>query len=173
MAYPNYQYPGYQPVPYYTGPVPDQLSQLRQNQQLQNVQQFQPQMMQSQPMQTPTTANPMAGSAQNGMIWVSGRQEVDGFIVAPNCAVPLWDANAPVIYLRKADSTGKPSTVIYDLVERTEATAKQETPQTQQVDLSRYMTIEDAEEMIDRRVNEVLSERFRKPSKSAGKKEDE
>lgn len=33
MAYPTYQYPGYQPTPvYYPSPVPDQLAQLRQNQ---------------------------------------------------------------------------------------------------------------------------------------------
>ena len=32
MAYPTYPYSGYQPTPYYPGPVQDQLAQLRQNQ---------------------------------------------------------------------------------------------------------------------------------------------
>ena len=42
MAYNPYPYGGYQPTPgYYPGPVPDQLAQLRQNQQIP----AQPQMM--------------------------------------------------------------------------------------------------------------------------------
>jgi len=45
MAYQPYPYSGYQPNPYYPGPVPDQLAQLRQNQQIP----AQPQMM---PVQT-------------------------------------------------------------------------------------------------------------------------
>ena len=38
--------------------------------------------------------------------------------IAPNNAVTLWDSNAPVIYLKQADASGKPSMKIYDLVER-------------------------------------------------------
>lgn len=156
MAYPTYQYPGYQPAPYYPQPVPDQLAQLRQNQMQQPMMQG-PQMgQQGQP------ANPMAGSAQNGMIWVSGRQEADGYLIAPNSAVALWDANNPVVYLRKADSTGKPSTVVYDLVERTDAPPAQATPQ---IDLSRYVTIDQLED--------ILAERLKKPVKATKPKEDE
>lgn len=158
-----YQYPSYAPAPYYPQPVPDQLAQLRQNQMQQPVMQG-PQMGQQgqlmQPQQLP--ANPMAGSAQNGMIWVSGRQEADGYLIAPNSAVALWDANNPVVYLRKADSTGKPSTVVYDLVERTDAPPAQTAPQ---IDLSRYVTIDQLED--------ILAERLKKPSKPIKPKEDE
>lgn len=163
MAY----YPPYQGYPpYYGQPVPDQLAQLRQNQfQQQPVQAIQ-QPMQAQPMQPAVPANPMMGNAQNGIIWISGKAEADGYLVAPNSAVALWDANAPVVYLRKADSTGKPSTVVYDLVERTDG------PQPVQTDMSRYITVEAAEEMIERRVNEMLSERLKRPSKAAKTKED-
>lgn len=159
MAFPTYPY-GYQPSPYYPGPVPDQLAQLRQNQMQQPMMQG-PQM--GQPvMQSAQSANPMVGSAQNGMIWVSGRQEADGYPIAPNSAVALWDANNPVVYLRKADSTGKPSTVVYDLVERTDNQAAQAAPQ---IDLSRYVTIDQLEE--------ILTERLKRPSKPAKPKEDE
>jgi len=41
--------------------------------------------------------------------------------VAPNAAVALWDSGAPVIYLKQADASGKPSMKTYDLVERVEA----------------------------------------------------
>lgn len=156
MAYQPY-YPGY--PPYYGQPIPDQLAQLRQNQFQQQPVQAIPQQMQAQPMQP---ANPMMSSAQNGMIWVSGRQEVDGYLVAPNSAVALWDQNNPVVYLRKADSTGKPSTVVYDLVERTDNPPAQPAPQ---IDLSRYVTIDQLEE--------ILAERLKRPSKPSQKKEEE
>lgn len=166
MAYPAYQntyYPAqnYQNA-YYTQPVPDQLAQLRQNQQMQNMPQPQPQMMQTQPMQANIAPVPTGGPQNSGIIWVSGKAEADGYLVAPNSAVALWDANNPVVYLRKADSTGKPSTVVYDLVERTDNPPAQAAPQ---IDLSRYVTIDQLED--------ILAERLKKPSKPAKPKEDE
>ena len=44
-------------------------------------------------------------------------------------AVALWDKSAPSVYLKKSDMTGRPSMVIYDLVERREQPAKQNTEQ--------------------------------------------
>lgn len=163
MAYQPYPYGGYQPTPYYPGPVPDQLAQLRQNQMQQPIMQGPQIGQQGQPMQSQAmTANPMAGSVQNGMIWVNGgKAEADSYLVAPNSAVALWDANNPVVYLRKADSTGKPSTVVYDLVERTGNPPTQPAPQ---IDLSRYVTIDQLED--------ILAERLKKPSKPVKTKED-
>lgn len=162
MAYQPYTYGGYQPAPYYPQPVPDQLAQLRQNQMQQPIMQGPQIGQQGQPMQPQQLpANPMAGSAQNGMIWVSGRQEADGYLIAPNSAVALWDANNPVVYLRKADSTGKPSTVVYDLVERTDNPLTQPAPQ---IDLSRYVTIDQLED--------ILAERLKRASKPTKPKED-
>lgn len=163
MAYQPYPYPGYQPAPYYPQPMPDQLAQLRQNQMQQPIVQGAQMAQQGQPMQPQMpSANPMAGNVQNGMIWVSGRQEADGFLIAPNSAVALWDQNNPVVYLRKADSTGKPSTVVYDLVERTDNAPAQAAPQ---LDLSKYVTREQLED--------ILTERLKRPSKPAKPKEDE
>ena len=138
MAYPNYPYPGYQPVPnYYPGPVPDQLAQLRHSQQMQ------PQVMQPPPMQSNIGPITPSGAPQNsGIIWVN--------------------SNNPVIYLRQADSTGKPSTKVYDLVERTDAPPP---PQSApQVDLSRYVTIDQLED--------ILAERLKRPAKASKTKED-
>ena len=95
MAYNPYPYGGYQPAPnYYPSPVPDQLAQLRQNQML-------PSMQPPQPM----PANPSGAPQNSGIIWVSGKQEADGYLVAPNSALALWDQNNPAIYLRSADGT--------------------------------------------------------------------
>lgn len=95
MGYPYY---GYQPYPSYQPPVPDQLAQLRQ-------QQYQPPMQQA--------------AQQPSIQWVSSERAAYEYLVAPNSAVALWDSSAPVVYLKQADASGKPSMKIYDLVERT------------------------------------------------------
>ena len=101
------------------------------------------------------------GGAPNGIIWVSGKQEADSYFVVANSAVPLWDTNNPVIYLRKADSTGKPSTIVYDLVERTDTPVPQ--PQ-EQVDFTKFVTWD--------KLDEVLAERLKKPARAPKAKED-
>ena len=95
MPYTPY-YPTYQ---YYQPPMADQLMQLRQNQ-------YQPNMQ-----QVPQQAAP-------SIVWVQNEMEAANYLVAPNSAVTLWDSNAPVVYLKQADASGKPSMKIYDLVER-------------------------------------------------------
>ena len=155
MAYQPYQYPGYQPTSYYPGPVPDQLAQLRQQQMQQSMMQQPVQPMQTNPIQQPAPQN-------GGINWVGSKTEADNWPIAPGCAVALWDSNNPVIYLRQADSTGKPSTKVYDLVERTDNPAPQQS--TPQIDMSRYVTIDQLEE--------ILSERLKKPVRQTKPKED-
>ena len=65
---------------------------------------------------TPTT--------QNSIIWVSGEREALAYPVAPNNAVTLWSQTEPVVYLKQADASGKPSMKIYDLVERQESVSE-------------------------------------------------
>lgn len=151
MAYPTYPYPSYQP--YYPQAVPDQLAQLRQ-------QQMQPQMMQPPAQQVQPTV-PMAAQQNGGINWVNSKQEADNWPIAPGCAVALWDSNNPVIYLRQADSTGKPSTKVYDLVERTDNPPTQPAPQ---VDWDKVVTWD--------KLDEYLSERLKKPSRPTKQKED-
>ena len=98
MAYTPY-YSGYQPM-YYQPPMADQLTQLRQ-------QQYQPPM----PQQAPQQVSP-------SIVWVQSEMEAANYLVAPNSAVTLWDSNAPVVYLKQADASGKPTMKTYDLVER-------------------------------------------------------
>lgn len=79
----------------------------------------QPQQM-IQPAQAPQIQQP---SAQPSINWVSGDREAAAYPVAPNNAVALWSQSEPVVYLKQADATGKPSMKIYDLVERTQSAA--------------------------------------------------
>jgi len=100
--YPYYQpYPTYPQIPQAVPPtVPQQIS------------------LPQQPFQ----------SAQAGMIWVSGEREAQMYPVAPNNAVTLWSQTEPVVYLKQADATGKPTLKVYDLVERAQATDGQDKP---------------------------------------------
>ena len=107
MPYPYY--PQYQPG-YYPAPVPDQLAQLRQNQ--------------FQPMQQPQQFQPQQNPPTPSIVWVQSEQEALNYLVAPNSAVTLWDSNSPVVYLKQADASGKPSMKVYDLVERNSRTAQ-------------------------------------------------
>ncbi len=142
--------PGEQQRGGYAPAIPDRLAQLRQ-------QQMQQPMI--QPMQ-PTVQPSVQQSG--GINWVGSKLEADNWPIAPGCAVALWDSNNPVIYLRQADSTGKPSTKVYDLVERADNPAPQQA--APQIDLSRYVTVDQLEE--------ILSERLKKPVRQTKPKED-
>lgn len=56
---------------------------------------------------------------QSGIIWVSNDSEADAYPIAPNNAVVLWNRSSPVVYIKQADASGRPSLKSYDLVERT------------------------------------------------------
>lgn len=105
---PYYQNPYQSP---YQTPVPDQLAQFRQP-----YQPFQQPAQQVMPQIQPQQQQQMAGQS---IIWVQNDQEAYNYLVAPNSAVALWDSNNPVVYLKQADASGKPTMKIYDLVERT------------------------------------------------------
>ena len=126
----NYPYYGYQPYQPYQPPMADQLMQLRQNQ-------YQPNMQQV-PQQT-----------QSSMIWVSSEQDAFNYLIAPNSAVTLWDSNSPVVYLKQADASGKPSMKIYDLVERSQRPVQPpQAPAVEYAPLSRL-------EALEARINEL------------------
>lgn len=128
---PNYPYYAYQPYQPYQPPMADQLMQLRQNQ-------YQPNMQQAQ-------------QASPSIVWVQNEMEAANYLVAPNSAVTLWDSNAPVVYLKQADASGKPSMKIYDLVERTQRPAQApQAPAVEYAPLSRL-------EALEARLNELTA----------------
>lgn len=129
---PNYPYYGYQPYQPYQPPMADQLMQLRQNQ-------YQPNMQQVPQQQSPS------------IVWVQNEMEAANYLVAPNSAVTLWDSNAPVVYLKQADASGKPSMKIYDLVERTQRPAQ--TPQAPTVEYAPLSRLE----ALEARLNELAA----------------
>ena len=139
---PNYPYYGYQPYQPYQPPMADQLMQLRQNQ-------YQPNIQQVPQQQSPS------------IVWVQNEMEAANYLVAPNSAVTLWDSNSPVVYLKQADASGKPSMKIYDLVERTQRPAQApQAPAVEYAPLSRL-------EALEARLNELTA--VKDPPKTAKK----
>lgn len=74
----------------------------------------------TQPTYQQPTIQQTPAQQQSSIIWVSGLNEAQMYPVAPNNAVTLWSQNEPVVYLKQADATGKPTLKTYDLVERVE-----------------------------------------------------
>lgn len=113
----------------------------------------------SQPMQEPMMRpqyqpapqmpayQPQPQQPQNqSIIWIPNEQAANDFIVAPNNAVTLWDMNAPVVYVKKADASGKPTMTTYDLVERAQAAPAPAAPRR---DMSEeYVTRREFEELV-------------------------
>ena len=146
---PNYPYYAYQPYQPYQPPMADQLMQLRQNQ-------YQPNMQQV-PQQQATPS----------IVWVQNEMEAANYLVAPNSAVTLWDSNSPVVYLKQADASGKPSMKIYDLVERNSRPVQ--APQATAVEYAPLSRLE----ALEARLNELAAvKEAPKSSKKTTTKED-
>ena len=104
--------------------------------------------MRPQYQSTPQMQYPAPQPQQSGgqsIIWVPNEQAANEFIVAPNNAVTLWDMNAPVVYVKKADASGKPTMTTYDLVERVTAPVSRIAPQT--APMAEYVTRKDFDEL--------------------------
>lgn len=143
-----YPYTGAYPMQYYPQPpMADQLGQLRQAQ-------YMPmQNMQQAPQQ----------QASPSIVWVHSEMEASGYPVAPNSAVTLWDSSAPVVYLKQADASGKPSMKIYDLVERSQRPVQAQT--VEYAPLSRL-------EALEARLDALAAKETPKPAKKTTVKED-
>lgn len=170
--YPVYPYGGYQP-PYYPQPMQGQINPIPQTQQMT------PQMLQQPQAAQPISQNAPASQVtpmlnqSNGIVWVNSRAEADNYLVAPGNAVALWDANDPLVYLRQADNTGKPSTTVYELVERDPGKRQDPKKEMQLPDFSQFLKREEVEKVVEEMVENILSGRLKKTSKSVSKKEDD
>lgn len=156
----NYPYVGYQPG-YYQPQIPNQMGQFSQAQ-------IQPQMPQQPQIMTQIPQTPInqgiSNNQGNGIIWVPGYAAAAEYLVAANNAVALWDSNNPYVYLKQADSTGKPTLKVYELVERDPNQQQNRTSEIQLPDLSQFITRDELED--------ILTDRFKRTVKPQTKKED-
>lgn len=85
---------------------------------------YQPPMAQQPSVPQMQQQNTQQNINQPSIIWVTSESEAVSFPVAPNNAVTLWSTTEPVVYLKQADATGKPTLKTYDLVERSPSVIK-------------------------------------------------
>lgn len=119
---------------------------------------YQPNYQSYQPMmQNPQSVSPMQQTQQvpavqplqtqqSSIIWVSGEKEAAMYPIAPNNAVTLWSQSEPVVYLKQADPSGKPTMKIYDLVERVESSSNASSPEDDK--LASYATKEELSSIV-------------------------
>lgn len=87
MNYPYYGNP-------YMLPMQDNLAQLRQQQMM-------------QPQMPAQTAQPQ--QMQTSVVWISGgKEEANGFMVAPNSRVIIFETNSMVFHIKERDASGTP-----------------------------------------------------------------
>lgn len=102
----SYYAPFMQPINYYNPNIPNAMS--GQN----YPQQGQPQNVTQMPQN------------DNSMIWVLGKNEAEGYPVAPNNTVVMWDRNQNTTYIKSVNAQGIPSMEILDYTKRTPENAK-------------------------------------------------
>lgn len=157
----NYPYVGYQPNYYQQPQMTDQMNAFRQGQ-------MQPQISQPPQMMAPMNQPPLAsmvGNQGNGIIWVPNYAAANDYLVAANNAVALWDQNEPFVYLKQADSSGKPTIKAFKLVECDPNQQQNKTADIQLPDFTQFITKDELEEILD--------SRLKKATKTSAKKEEE
>lgn len=136
----NYAYGGYN-NPYYSNPVPDNLQQLRNNNQMQQPMVQQPQQIQQPQPQT-----------NNGLIWVQGEAGAKSYLVAPNTTIMLMDSEASKFYLKSADASGMPlplRTFEYaEITQNGNETAVNTSKPELNIDLEKYVTRDELNEIL-------------------------
>lgn len=155
MAYNNYgnygNYGGYAPNNYvnYTTPTPNGNNYVNYTTPTPNVNNGYFQAPMNQPQQQTNNA---------GFVWVQGEAAAKAYPVAAGNSVLLMDSDAPVLYMKSTDNTGKPLPMeTYDLVKRNPVSYQmQQAPQQPQIDLSEYVKMSDLEAKVNELVNKAL-----------------
>lgn len=136
-----YNYGNYYPTP--MGNYSPQYSQTPMNQMQMNNMQMQPQMQQQ--------------SNNAGFVWVQGEAAAKAYPVAAGNSVLLMDSEAPVLYMKSTDVSGRPLPMeTYDLVKRENVVASQ--LKQPQIDLSEYVKMSELEAKVKELVNKALNE---------------
>lgn len=104
--------------------------------------------MQPQMQQQPNNA---------GFVWVQGEAAAKAYPVAAGNSVLLMDSEAPVLYMKSTDVSGRPLPMeTYDLVKRENVVAQQ--PKQPLIDLSEYVKNSELEAKVKELVNKALNE---------------
>lgn len=101
-------------------------------------------------------------TGNSGFVWVQGEAGAKAYPVAAGNSVLLMDSEAPVLYMKSTDSSGRPLPIeTYDLVKR-EPVSHQQIPQPPvqqkmpEIDLSNYVKNEDLEAKVMELIDKAL-----------------
>lgn len=119
-----------------------------------------------------STAIPQQLTPSSSIVWVQGEAGAKAYPVAPGNRIALFDAEAPVVYVKEVDLGGRPLEMeIYDLVKR-ESSEPESAPK---VDLTPYITRDEIKDIVASSVAEevekAISEISLKPTSTKKKKE--
>lgn len=110
-------------------------------------------------------AQPSPGQAPCGMIWVQGEAGAKAYLVANGNTVPLWDSEAPYVYIKTVDLSGVPSMRRLRTVDETGTADARNSIQPPTIDLSGYVTREE----LDGIFAERLARQAPKPAQRTAK----
>lgn len=91
------------------------------------------------------------------LTFVNGIEEVNKFIVQPNCSAYLRDNNSNRLYIKSCDSTGKYNLKIYDLLDVTENAQNSQIDQPK-IDINNFISKDDfkaLEEKVEAKFNKI------------------
>lgn len=111
--------------------------------------------------QIPMNQSYSQGSGTQGFVWVQGEAGAKAYPVAAGVSVLLMDSEAPVLYMKSTDASGRPLPIeTYDLVKRETVVATQGYSQSNQLpmreDMSQYVKTSDLEAKVEELVNKAL-----------------
>lgn len=115
----------YNPYYYNNGATPDMLNQFKSP--------YQPMQMAQQMAQQPIQQNsppPQIPIITGGLIYVDNEEQAKNYLVAPNNAVPMFDKNKPLMYVKASDGAGMPNFKKYTISEYEENNNLVNIPQT-------------------------------------------
>ena len=117
---------------------------------------YQPQFTGYQPTYTKPVLPQNQNTQLNTFQWVQGQAGAEAYPVAPGASVILMDSNAPVIYYKSADQSGRYLPMkTYDLVERTEPV--QGPSETPSIDTSTFVKRDEIDSLVAKAVLNYLN----------------
>lgn len=107
---------------------------------------------------------PQVQQNMGSFAYCMGIEGAKAFPIAPNQTVFLMDSNDPIAYIKSADMSGKQTLRIFDMVERSEESA----PEESKIDMSEYVKRSDIEDMVSEAVDKAMANFTMTPTKKRG-----
>lgn len=105
--------------------------------------------------QQPNQSQSISNQPQNNIIWVKGKENARSMQLKPNSTVILLDSQSGKFYIKTTDDIGLGKLRVFNYTEEPDEENSREENNTQNVDLSNYVTREE----LDDRIKEILNKK--------------